>query len=83
MAQLIVRNIEENVKTRLRQRALRHGRSMEAEIRDILRNAVANDSIESERGLGRRIANRFKDIGLEEPIEELSDWQARIPDFRS
>ena len=71
------------MKNRLRQRALRHGRSMEAGIRDILRNAVADDSIESERSLGRRIANRFKDIGLEEPIEELRDWQARIPDFRS
>ena len=81
MAQLIVRNIEENVKNRLRQRALRHGRSMEAEIRDILRNAVASDSIECERGLGQRIANRFKDIGLEESIKELRDWQARIPDF--
>lgn len=36
MAQLIVRNLEEDVKTRLRQRASRDGRSVEEEVRNIL-----------------------------------------------
>ncbi len=40
MAQFVVRNIEAEVKARLRRRAARHGRSMEEEVRDILRNAV-------------------------------------------
>ena len=53
MAQLVVRNIEESVKNRLRQRAKRHGHSMEAEIRDILRSAVATD-ITADRLLGTR-----------------------------
>jgi plasmid stability protein len=80
MAQLVVRNIEENIKNRLRQRAQANGRSMEAEIRDILRNAVAEET-EPRRQLGSRIANRFSEIGLDEPIAEMRDWQTRIPDF--
>ena len=42
MAQLIVRNLEEAVKRKLKlkRRAARHGHSMEQEIREILRNAV-------------------------------------------
>lgn len=35
MAQLIVRNLEEDVKARLRRQADRHGHSMEEEVRDI------------------------------------------------
>ena len=40
MAQLIVRGIEADVVTRLKRRAMAHGRSMEAEHREILRAAV-------------------------------------------
>jgi plasmid stability protein len=40
MAQFVVRNIEREVKSRLKRRAARHGRSMEEEVREILRNAV-------------------------------------------
>lgn len=40
MAQLIVRNLEDDVRDKLRERALTHGRSMEEEVRDILRAAV-------------------------------------------
>jgi plasmid stability protein len=41
VAQLVVRDIEEDVKIGLRRRAKRHGRSMEAEVREILRDARA------------------------------------------
>lgn len=40
MAQLVVRDLDEEVKVRLRRRAAEHGRSMEAEVRDILAEAV-------------------------------------------
>ena len=40
MAQLIVRNIEAEVVAQLKRRATAHGRSMEAEHREILRSAV-------------------------------------------
>lgn len=41
MAQLIVRNLDETIVARLRRRAAEHGRSTEAEHRDILREALA------------------------------------------
>jgi plasmid stability protein len=40
MAQLIVRNLDEEIVTRLRQRAARHRRSTEAEHREILREVL-------------------------------------------
>lgn len=40
MAILTVRNVDESVKARLRIRAAQHGRSMEDEVRQILRAAV-------------------------------------------
>lgn len=42
MAQLIVRNIEEEVVEALKLRAARHGRSAEAEHRELLRAALSN-----------------------------------------
>jgi antitoxin FitA len=81
MAQLVVRNLEDDVKTRLQKRAKRRGRSMEEEVRDILRDAVKEEGRPAE-GLGTRIANRFKGIGLKEPIPELrSEVWARPVDF--
>lgn len=41
MAQLVIRNIPEHVKERLKQRAKLHGRSLEAELRDILEHEPA------------------------------------------
>jgi len=40
MAQLIVRNLDEELVRRLKLRAVHHGRSMEAEHREILRQAL-------------------------------------------
>ena len=63
MAQLVVRNLEDDVKTRLQRRARRHGRSTEAEVRDILRNAVKDEN-GTRAPLGTRLAARFARIGL-------------------
>ncbi len=76
MAQLVVRNLEDDVKTRLQRRARRHGRSTEAEIRDILRNAVKDENGLREP-LGSRLAARFAGIGLEREIPELRGLAAR------
>ena len=40
MAQLIVRNVDDDLVNRLKRRALKHGRPMEAEHRAILENAL-------------------------------------------
>jgi antitoxin FitA len=80
MAQVIVRNLEETVKRKLKRRAARHGRSMEEEIRDILRDAVKNEGRPS-KGLGTEIMELFKGIELEEPIEELRGYPVKPAKF--
>ena len=76
MAQLVVRNLEEGVKARLRRRANRHGRSMEEEVRDILRNAVRAEE-RAAAPLGTRLRNRFARIGLDQDIVKLRGQKAR------
>lgn len=63
MAQLLVRNIEQSVKERLQRRAKKHGRSMEEEVREILRSA-ANEPEQSTPGLGTQIASLFAGRGF-------------------
>jgi antitoxin FitA len=65
MAQLVVRDLEADIKARLKSRAARHGHSLEAEVRDILRDAVKDDQSPS-GGLGTRIAARFGPLHLKE-----------------
>jgi antitoxin FitA len=52
VAQFVVRNIENGVKARLQHRARRNGRSMEEEVRDILRAAVHEEERAPAGGLG-------------------------------
>ena len=70
MGQLVVRNIENAVKTRLQRRAKRHGRSMEEEVRDILRSAVSAEETPS-GGLGTDISRLFRRTGLDTDVTEL------------
>jgi antitoxin FitA len=82
MAQLIVRNLEDDVKTKLQRRARLHGRSTEEEVRDILRDAVKNEG-EGQFGLGTQIAKRFEKFGLrqDEDIPEQRGFPARAAEF--
>jgi len=77
VAQFIVRQLEEDVKTRLKRRAARAGRSMEEEVRHILRNAVKQGNASAQR-LGSRIAARFAKTGLTADLPELRG-QAPLP----
>lgn len=70
MAQVVVRQLEDDVKARLKRRAERHGRSMEEEAREILRNAVRMKG-QPVGGLGTRMAARFRKTGLEADLPEL------------
>ena len=70
MAQLVVRNFEAGIKLRLQRRAKRHGRSMEEEVRDILRDAAKEEGPPA-RGLGTEISSLFRKVGLEADIPEL------------
>jgi len=81
MAQLVVRNLDDDVKAKLQRRARKHGHSTEEEVRSILRNAVAKEG-EPGVGLGTRIAARFAGLGLKEgEIEELRGQPVRPARF--
>jgi plasmid stability protein len=80
MAQLVVRDLEDSIKTRLQRRARRNGRSMEEEVRDILR-AAAKDETAPPGGLGTQISRRFAKIGLDSDIAELRGHTLRPATF--
>lgn len=61
MATLTIRNLDEGTKARLRVSAARHGRSMEAEVRAILEDALPAPPPTG--GLGSRIHARFAAFG--------------------
>lgn len=61
MATLLIRDLDDQVKARLRLRAAEHGRSMEAEARAILASAL--DQELPAHGLGSYIHAQFADIG--------------------
>jgi plasmid stability protein len=44
MASITIRKLDDAVKSRLRVRAARHGRSMEEEVREILKAALARET---------------------------------------
>ena len=70
MAQIVIRQLDDDVKAKLQRRAREHGRSTEEEVREILRNAVRDQDRPPSR-LGTRISSRFAKIGLREDIAEL------------
>jgi len=82
MAQLIVRNIEDEVKDRLVERARRHGNSMEQEVRAILRDAVSEEMKSApDVGLGTRLAAHFAGYGLDFEAPEIKSEEARAAIF--
>ena len=83
MAQLVVRNLEESVKRQLKKRADSHGRSLEGEVREILREAAGVRSIprgkKAGRGFGSLFHAYFKDIGVD--LQPLPREDLKSPDF--
>ncbi len=61
MAALSIRNLDDTVKRRLQVRATKHGRSMEAEARAILIEAVAEPA--DAAGLFTELLDRFGMLG--------------------
>ena len=82
MAQFVVRHLEDKVAEKLKQRARRHARSMEAEVRHILRAAVQERAAGNDR-LGSRIARRFQRVGLTTDLPELHGTPVRAARFDS
>ena len=81
MAQLLIRQIDEDVKESLRKRAKRNGVSVEAEARAILRAELLRTD-PGEYGLGSKIAALFRDVpDNSEPFERKLDQPARRAKF--
>jgi antitoxin FitA len=59
MAQLLVRDLDAAVVDRLKQRATRHGRSLQKEVKAILEAAVGQCSIEDARAAAERIHQKL------------------------
>jgi len=74
MSSIVIRKLDPGVKERLRIRAARHGRSMEAEARRILQTALDVSETRT-RNLYERIRERFEPLGgvdLELPPREAA-----------
>ena len=80
MATLTIRNLDDEIKSRLRIRAARNDRSMEEEVRLILRHALLdNDNDDASPGLGTRIRQRLEATGRVDLELPNRSEAARIP----
>ncbi len=84
MASITVRNLEDGLKARLRVRAALHGRSMEEEVRAVLRTTLADEPQPAPQNLAEAIRRRVAPLGgveLEllprEPGRELPRFEDR------
>jgi plasmid stability protein len=73
MANLIVRNLEEKVVRALKRRAVRHGRSAEAEHRAILEQAL----LKTRRKSLAEVLASMPDIGRDEDFERVDDREVQ------
>lgn len=81
MATLTVRGLDETLRAKLRVRAAENGRSMEAEVRAILRSVLTEPS--PARGLGSRVRGRFadlEDVSIPLPARTEQPRAARVPE---
>lgn len=81
MGQLLVRKFDDDLKRRLRERAARHGVSMEEEARIILQATLLKDE-GRQPGFGTRFAALFANIpDNDEPLPSVPDTPARPASF--
>ncbi|OLF08811.1 plasmid stabilization protein [Actinophytocola xinjiangensis] len=81
MATLTIRDFDDTLKAELRIRAAEHGRSMEAEVREILRAVLTRPA--AGPGMGTRIRQRFagaEDLALEQPPRTDPARAAELPE---
>jgi len=85
MSTMTIRNIDDDLKSKLRVRAAENGRSMEAEVRNILKVALDRDLGQvqpvPEKGLGTWIHEHFAEIGGVELDIPKRDSPARYVEF--
>ncbi|MGM0675508.1 MAG: FitA-like ribbon-helix-helix domain-containing protein [Spirochaetota bacterium] len=81
MATLTIRNLDDELKSRLRIRAAQHDHSMEEEARLILRDILSeSEDVEEQTGIGTRIRKRLENLGGVELELPERDEQPRVPE---
>ena len=71
MASITIRNLDDDIKQRLRVRAAERGRSMEEEVREILRRVMTEDSPPRDLAVAIRVrVASFGGIDLDLPVRE-------------
>lgn len=81
MASILVRQLDESIKARLKSRASRHGRSMEEEARAILKEALSTAD-ERSPNIADEIHRRFAALGGIDLPEVPREPIRRPPDFK-
>jgi plasmid stability protein len=81
MGTILIRQLDESTKTRLRVRAARRGRSMEEEAREILKAAVGRVDA-GPKNLADSIRRRFARLGGVELPDLRREPLRQPPDFR-
>jgi plasmid stability protein len=76
MGQLIVRNVDDRLVRELKIRAVRHGRSMEAEHREILRASLGQSSA---RTSFKDLLSAMPDVGRDEDLAPMRDLPRDLP----
>ena len=79
MTTLTIRNVDPALKEELRVRAARHGRSMEAELRQILKEALGGEKPRAEPNLAEAIRRRFQPLGGADELEPHPPVPVRGP----
>lgn len=77
MATLTIRNLEDAVVGALKARAKRNNRSLEAEVRELLRDVACGGSAESLRDLADRIAALTPDVPQTDSTELVREDRTR------
>jgi plasmid stability protein len=77
VATLTIRNLEDDVVDALKARARRNDRSLEAEVRELLRDVAVGGSVESLRDLADRIAALTPDVPQTDSTELVRANRAR------
>jgi plasmid stability protein len=76
VSQLIVRNVAEDIVRALKRRAARHGRSAEAEHREILREALREDA---ERASFKAVLASMPNVGMDADFLPPRDLPRDLP----
>jgi plasmid stability protein len=81
MASITIRGLDEGIKKRLRSRAAAHGRSMEAEARELLKTSLATREIS-----GREFLDSIRAIveplgGIDLPVYPRATGRQRRPPY--